>query len=405
MSLSLMNPSPVEAPPKLAVSSWLQVISHLDPSYGGIAASLPPLCRVMRDTGWGSPIIGFCDSAELRQKHLAGHHVTCVSPGRLRWMLRSQSRRKLAIEIDKVDGVHIHGLWEMHCAAAARVAHKRKRPYMISAHGMLERWALQNKKMKKAFYATLIETKSLHNAACLRALTHTEVGDYRRIGLKNPIAVVPNGVEIPSSVNRDLFLDAYPGLAAKRIVLFLGRLHHKKGLDNLINAWLPTVKKHDGAHLVIAGPDFENTRAKLETLIEKADIREHVTFTGMLAGAHKWSALAAAQAFILPSYSEGFSMAVLEALGMRVPVIVTKNCNIPQVAQQGCGWVIEPNQGSIEHALNEFFRLPHAEASAMGARGKRMIDRHYQWAVIGAQMAEVYTWMLGGNKPSSVELM
>jgi glycosyltransferase involved in cell wall biosynthesis len=313
-------------------------------------------------------------------------------------------RRRLKNIVRAANGVHIHGIWETHCAMAAGIARACKRPYIVSAHGMLEPWALRHKRFKKALYAALSETRRLQRAACLRALTEDEVDDYRRLGLTNPIAIVPGGIEPQTSVNADLFLQTLPQLAGKRIVLFLGRLHPKKGVPLLIQAWARIAQQAEDAHLVIAGPDSENTLASLEKLTDELALRSSVTFAGMMSGELKWSALAASSLFVLPSYSEGFSVSVLEALAMSVPVVVTVPCHIREVAVHDCGWVIQPKLGPLESAIEEFLSLSPTQLAHMGERGRMLAHQRYHWSVVGKQMAEVYDWLQGGSKPDTVEI-
>lgn len=404
--MSALCPSPVVQPPESSErsSSWLQVVSHLDAKFGGIAALLPMFCAAAESEGARSPVAGFCDSVE--KENLAGPRldVTCVPASRILWNIDWRRRSHFKELIRGADGLHIHGIWETHCAVGASLAQRCRRPYILSAHGMLERWALQAKRLKKAVYATLIETDNLRRAACLRALTRAEVDDYRRIGLTNPVAVVPSGVAIPEGVSATAFREAYPQLADKRIVLFLGRLHTKKGLSMLVNAWARSASSFDDAHLVLAGPDFDGTRTRLEGLVDELGIRHQVTFTGMLAGSMKWSALAMASLFVLPSFSEGFSVAVLEAMGMGLPVIVTEGCNIPEVAETGCGWVIRPEQSAVEVAIEESLRLPAEDRLMMGERGRALVAQRFTWPEVGKQMAEVYRWVLGGPEPARVQI-
>jgi glycosyltransferase involved in cell wall biosynthesis len=403
--LSAFCPSPTAQPPESpSQSSWLQVVSHLDAKFGGIAALLPMFCAAAEAEGARSPVAGFCSSSENNSTLGQPWHVSCVPANRVVWMLDPRRRSQFRELIRKSDGIHIHGIWETHCAVGASMAQACRRPYVLSAHGMLERWALQAKLLKKAIYATLIETNNLRRAACLRALTRSEVNDYRRIGLTNPIAVVPSGVAIPEGVSAALFEATYPQLAGKRVVLYLGRLHAKKGLTMLVRAWARSASSVDDAHLVIAGPDFDGTRADLEGLVDELGIRHQVTFTGMLSGPMKWSALARASVFVLPSFSEGFSVAVLEALGMGLPVIVTEGCNIPEVSENGCGWVIEAKQSAVEVAIEESLRLAAHDRKMMGERGLALVASRFTWPVVGKQMAEVYRWVLGGPEPVNVEI-
>jgi len=403
--LSALCPSPAAKPPEFPKQScWLQVVSHLDAKFGGIAALLPMFCASAEAEGARSPVAGFCNTVEKDNAAAPPRDVTCLPANRILWTLDPWRRSHLKELIRGADGIHIHGIWETHCAVGAALTQSCRRPYILSAHGMLEQWALQNKRLKKAVYATLVETNNLRRATCLRALTRAEVGDYRRIGLTNPVAVVPSGVAIPEDVSASLFLDAYPQLAGKRVMLYLGRLHAKKGLTMLVRAWASSSSSFDDAHLVIAGPDFDGTRAALESLVDELGIRHQVTFTGMLGGPMKWSALAMASIFALPSFSEGFSVAVLEALGMGLPVIVTWGCNIPEVVENRCGWVVEPEQRAIEIAIEESLRLPALDRRMMGERGMALVASRFTWPVVGKQMAEVYRWVLGGPEPASVQI-
>jgi glycosyltransferase involved in cell wall biosynthesis len=387
-------------------STWLQVISHVSPLYGGIAMSVPQISRATESqSSHACPIAGFFDEAELEDitpSRRTGFDI--FPPSRLRWLMDTRSRQRLFDRIRSSAGVHIHGIWETHCMAAAEIARSTKRPYMISAHGMLEQYALNHKRFKKALYAALSERRRLQRAACLRALSADEVNDYRRLGMTNPVAIIPNSVDPPVDVRPDLFWEAHPELIGKRIVLFLGRLHPKKGLPLLLQAWSRRARRSEDLHLVIAGPDAENTRALLENMTDELKLRSSLTFTGMLTGEYKWSALAAAKLFVLPSYSEGFSVAALEALAMGVPSIVTVPCHIPEVAIHGCGWVVSPDAGELESALNDFLDLSRDDAARLGERGRRLARQRFHPSVVGKQMAQVYDWLQSGVKPNDVEI-
>lgn len=388
-------------------ASWLQVMSHLDPQFGGIAATVPQLCRATEaDGGYRCPIVGFCNPVELGQlSENERLQVIQFPPDRLGWMVNMGMRQQLKQLFRSAQGVHIHGIWETHCTVASGIARSCKTPYIISAHGMLDDWALTHKRLKKALYAALLETNNLQRAACLRALTRDEVTDYRRIGLRTPVAVVPSGVQAPEGVTGDVFWEAFPQLAGKRVVLFMGRLHPKKGLPLLLQAWHRAAESRgEDSHLVIAGPDSDNLLGTLRQMTEDLNLRDSVTFAGMLKDERKWSALAAAELFVLPSFSEGFSVAVLEALAMGLPAIVSSPCHFPEITEANCGWVIEPETHALELALREYLQMRPSELACMGERARGLIERRFTWPVIGRQMEEVYSWLQGGPKPTSVEV-
>jgi glycosyltransferase involved in cell wall biosynthesis len=390
-----------------AAGTWLNVVSHLDPKYGGLSAAVPALGAAVAGAGkFAVSLSAFCVAGEHfspAAPHVAVHYLPF---GRRAWFedqwnegAAGQAFRKL---VRQSNGLHIHGLWEHSTSLAARTAQAENKPYIISAHGMLERWALSNKRLKKAIYAALFERANLRGAACLHALTEAEAHDYRRFGLSNPVAVIPNGVQLPAAVSPQLFLERFPELQGKRLVLFLSRIHFKKGLDILCQAWAQVSRQWPDAHLVLAGPDFENTRVSVEKLISSLGISPRVTFTGMLGGDLKWSGLSAAECLVLPSYSEGLSVSVLEAMGMGLPVIITRQCNLPEVASHDCGWVIEPETGPLAAALDELLRTPAPRVSEIAANGRQLVARRYSWAGIGERMSAVYEWLHGGARPCDV---
>lgn len=407
-SISVM-PDRASAAPKFRKpqrASWLNVVSHLDPKYGGMSSAVPALSSAVSSAGEHAiALAGFCapgeDFSPFTTDEVPVHHLPS---GHANWFRNKPARVAFEKLVNSSSGIHIHGLWEQSTFVAARAARLANKPYMISSHGMLQPWALKNKSWKKTIYGALIERANLQQATCLHALTKAEAEDYRAYGLNNPIAIVPNGVDIPNDADSESFLNQFPALRGKRVVLFLSRIHFKKGLDILCQAWRAVAKRWPDAHLVLAGPDFENTRSAIEALVEASGLQERVTFTGMLNKPLKWSALRAAECFVLPSYSEGLSVSVLEALGMGVPAIVTRQCNLPEVNEHGCGWVIEPDANQLEDALNEYLGSSCAAVAEMSLRGRLLIERNYSWQVVGEQMSAVYSWMQGGSVPSNVAM-
>ena len=385
-------------------AAWLHVVSHLDPKFGGLSAVVPELARAVAGTdGRRSPVAAFL-SAEEQIGVVAGLDVTAWPTGRAAWMRHGGLRRSFAELVRRSAGVHIHGLWEGSTAVAVAAARRAGRPYVLSAHGMLEPWALGNKRLKKQVYAALVERGNVSGASCLHALTEAEVEDYRRFGARQPIAVIPNGVTLPERTGPELFLAQHPSLKGKRIVLFLGRIHFKKGLDLLVGAWSRVTGAHPEARLVLAGPDFENTRATVERQVATLGVGASVCFTGMLRGAEKWSAMAAAEAFVLPSYSEGLSVSALEAMGMGLPVILTTQCHLSEAARAGAGWEIPSEVGALASVLQQMLRQPVAANRAMGAKGQQLVRDRFAWNVVGAEMRALYSWVEGGPEPADVRL-
>lgn len=380
----------------------VHIISHLDPKYGGVSAVVPQLGRAIANgpTGCQIQLGAFCEPREhFRPAAARDLPIEYFPVSRRGWRAAPASNDTLSKLVTQSSLLHIHGVWQLSTAASASIARRHKTPYIISAHGMLESWALGNKRWKKHLYLALVERANLRGAACLHALTAAEVDDYRRLGLRNPIAVIPNGVEVPTRISEETFLSHFPGLAGKRLILFLGRIHYKKGLDILVQAWESIARSWPDAHLVLAGPDFEGTKAAIQTRIQAADLSHRVTFTGMLTGDLKWSALAASEHFVLPSYSEGLSVSTLEAMGSGKPIIITDHCNLPEAGVAGAGTIIPAQARDLEQALHCMLRLSTQARLDMGARGAQLVADRFSWPIVGDQMARLYRWVLGGPKP------
>jgi glycosyltransferase involved in cell wall biosynthesis len=384
----------------------MDVVAHIDAGYGGMSVCVPALARATAAADrYTSLLVAFCHQHETAEFQPDRNFQFIRMPlSKVRPLDDFSTRACLHPLMKDVDVVHIHGIWSAHCAAAGLVASRHGTPYVVSAHGMLDGWALDNKRWKKILYSALVERPNLRRCACLRALTTAEVHNFRSYGLSNPIALIPNGVHIPKNIDAALFFERHPELKDRKLILYLSRIHYKKGLDLLCQAWAGISGRFPEAHLVIAGPDFEGIRAAIEKLVQDLRIRSRVSFAGLLTGQYKWSALAAARVFVLPSHSEGFSVATLEALASSRPVIITHQCNFPEVEQLECGWLIQPDVQQLKSALIECLAASDSQLARLGDNGRALVARRYNWSTIGQQMSDVYDWILGGSKPTSTEI-
>jgi poly(glycerol-phosphate) alpha-glucosyltransferase len=304
-------------------------------------------------------------------------------------------RKTLALNDPHI--VHVHGLW-MYPSVAATSWCNRTKPYIVSPHGMLDSWALNNSRMKKQISAALYENRHLRGAACIHALNYAEVDAIREYGLRNPICVIPNGVELRTEVR-----ERPP--RQNRTLLYLGRLHPKKGLPKLIEAWSLAHNEsgESGWRLAIAGWDQVGHRSELEALAAKLHVSSSISFVGPQFGAAKSDCFQEASAFILPSLSEGLPMTVLEAWSWRLPVLMTPQCNLPEGAAAGAAIMMESEVDSILAALRRLFSMNDAERESVGLKGRCLVEERFQWPRIGQQMADVYDWVLGhGPRPDCV---
>ena len=294
--------------------------------------------------------------------------------------------------------IHIHGLWTYPSVAAIRWS-RRSKPYIVSPHGMLDSWALKNSQWKKRISAALYENRHLRGAECLHALNHPEAEAMRAYGLKNPICVIPNGVELPAEP------EAQSSPWGNHNLLFLGRLHPKKGLPLLVEAWckVQRIAEESGWRLIIAGWDQLGHQSELQALAAKLHSGSSIQFIGPRFGEAKSDLFREASAFILPSLSEGLPMSILEAWSWRLPVLMTTNCNLPEGSRAGAAILMEADVEEICGALRKLFSMGSVAREAMGARGRRLVEEQFRWPRIADQMTQVYDWILNrGPQPTCV---
>jgi len=301
------------------------------------------------------------------------------------------------------DIVHLHGLWKYPSVITSRWSHKTHRPYIVSPQGMLEPWALQRSRNKKKLAMLLFQRACLRNAACIHATAAMEVQSIRAAGFKNPVALIPNGVDLPpEEINGNREQSA--ALRAKsgtRTVLFLSRIHPKKGLLNLIEAWRQLAPP--GWRLVIVGPDEIGHLSQVQHAVQKAGLEKCVEFPGEAWGDARWQFYRDADLFVLPTFSENFGIVIVEALACGVPVITTKGAPWEDLTLHKCGWWIEVGVNPLIQALNEAILLSNAQRQEMGQRGFSLVTAKYLWPGISQSMRSVYEWMqTGGAKPECV---
>lgn len=280
--------------------------------------------------------------------------------------------------------------------ANLRRSRRARCPIVIAPHGMLDPWALRNSGWKKRIAAALYERAHLEHAACLHALCASEAQAIRDFGIRNPIAVIPNGVDLPDLSGAPVsppWADRVPQGAP--VLLFLGRLHPKKGLRPLIEAW--AMAHEPEWRLAIAGWDQGGHGAEIEALARARGVRDSILLLGPLHGAQKAAAYRAAAGFVLPSFSEGLPMTILEAWSYGRPVLMTSACNLPEGFETGAALEIETNPAPLSERLRAFFRMAPDERSAIGGRGRKLVERSFAWPGIAEKMMSIYTWLTGGG--------
>ena len=296
--------------------------------------------------------------------------------------------------------VHQHGIWAQLPVAAGRFASKRNLPLMISPHGMLEAWALAHHGWRKRVAMALYQHRNLRSADVLHATSPAEARRFRELGLAQPIARISLGIDPIPEAPRDPEAVAAP--KEKRQLLFLSRIHPKKGLELLLDAWAEI--EAEGWELVIAGNDDGGHQPALEARARDRRIESRVRFAGPLYGVDKDTTFRRADAFILPSFSENFGIVVPEAMQYGLPVITTTGTPWEVLEPEKCGWQVEATGEAIRSALESLIALTDEARQAMGQRGRAVVERDHRWEVIAEKYGEVYRWMAGeGSRPDCVE--
>lgn len=382
---------------------------------GGLYSEANGVARIMRDLAAalgrrGTPVTVY--GAECYGRKSIGH----IFEGPSRWVsargfwlggLSWSPRLKglLREGIREADVVHNHSIWMLPNSYSSRIASSTKKPVVITAHGTLEQWAIRHSGWKKRIVGTLFQNHDLHAADCIHVNSESEMEGVRAYGLKSPIAIIPNGIHLPDFdplPSSEEFHAAFPTTRGRRIILFMARLHVKKGLDHLLRAWGRLHAEFPDWQLVVAGPDCGLGQPARE-IVEATGLHHSVTFTGNLNGSVRLSALAAADLFALPSFSEGFSMAVLEALACRLPTLITPGCNFREAAAAGAAVEVSPDVAGTESGLRHLLSTTDAERSEMGRRGRKLVEDHYTWDRVAEQTLELYQWLArSGPAPSFV---
>lgn len=327
-----------------------------------------------------------------------------------------------ALEEYPADILHSHGLWTYTSVVSMNWQRKTGKPVIIHPHGMLDAWALKNSKWRKRLAMLFYERRNLEQAACIRALCQSELESIRALRLRNPVCVVPNGINLPELPS---FKDDRQS-PRRKLLLYLGRLHPKKGIDLLVQAWAGLKQTQDLSDwtLAIAGWDQGGHEDELKNLatasrLAWSDLRDQpdpvaflqqapndlppLVFTGPCFGEAKSRLYQESDAFVLPSFSEGLPMVVLEAWSHAKPVVMTPMCNIPEGFAASAAIRVEPTIPSVTAGLQGLAGMSEDARRAMGACGRRLVETQFAWNGVAKRMQEVNFWLVRkGPRPDFV---
>lgn len=302
------------------------------------------------------------------------------------------------------DVIHSHGIWMYPSRAAWKFSKSSGAPIVVSPRGMLDLWALNNSAWKKKIIGNLFEYRFLRDCACFHALNESEAVSIRAFGLNQPICVIPNGVVLPEQ-------DVSPEHGDKKFkrLTFIGRIHPKKGIESLIRAWALLRQETKGRmcdwRLSVAGWDDGGHIKGYKDLSEQLGCHDSIEWLGSVYGDEKHRLLSASDAFILPSFSEGLPMSILEAWSYRLPVVMTQECNLPEGFEQKAAIEVTVDPVSIRFGLKKLFDSSEVDLWEMGNSGFKLVNQDFTWEKQVKKMQLVYEWLLNrGEKPDFIYL-
>jgi glycosyltransferase involved in cell wall biosynthesis len=376
----------------------LHVTASLHPKFGGPSRSVVNLADALSQVDdysvsllaqgiTGEPTVSSHSPAVTR------YLVQCSYGWGTKLGLSARSAMENVVRDVPVRLIHSHGIWHPVNHWAANTAGRMKLPLVMQPRGMLEPWALDHKAWKKRLAMATYEGRNLASARVLVATAEAEYLNLRRFGLKQPIAVIPNGVQLPAGTTTDASPRSHAA-DGPRTMLFLSRVHAKKGLLNLVEAW--SRARPAGWRLKIAGPDEGGHLKEVLNLIQQLGLGDSIEYVGPANDAEKAALYGEARVFVLPTFSENFGLVVAEALAHGVPVITTKGAPWADLPAHSCGWWIEVGVEPLTAAIQAATALSDSEREAMGARGRDYV-RRYDWSDIARQTTRLYHWVLGSE--------
>lgn len=378
----------------------LHVVAGLHPNAGGPSQTVVRLTDALAgQMGIHISLLSQSLKAapEVHSRNPAVSRVVSTTRSRIALKLGLPLHRSLGreVRVGTPDLLHSHGLWTPVNHWTARLACRAGIPLVIQPRGMLEPWALAYRSWKKRLALLLYQRRDLVSAVLLVATAEQEAENFRQLGLRQPIAIIPNGTDLPE------WRDRVDPKGSPRTMLFLSRIHQKKGLLNLVRAW--QIVRPTGWKMVIAGPDEGGHQQIVDAAIQQAGLQDDFEFTGSVYGDAKEALYRLAEVFVLPTFSENFGLVVAEALACGVPVITTKGAPWEGLHTHRCGWWIDIGVEPLAAALREATALPPDTLRDMGRRGRAYVEQNFGWPHIAQQMLSVYRWVLGqSEKPDCV---
>ena len=365
----------------------LQIISSLNPEGGGPVEGLIQQGKVMVKHGHDVQTLSLQVPGAPADERLRSSAVYQLGPSYLGYGFTPRLEPWLREHGAEFDVIIVHGMWQYHGYCVAKVARQLGLRYVVFLHGMLDPWFARRyplKHLKKWLYWPWAEYRVLRDANLVLFTTAEELRLARQsfwlykvrerlvgYGIKSP--------DVAPALARTAFLEQFPALAGKRNLLYLSRIHAKKGCDLLINAFAKAAVVDPDLHLIMAGPGEASLVNALKNQASHLGVAHRVTFTGMITGALKWGAYDVAEAFVLASHQENFGIVVAEALAWGVPVLTTYQVNTwREIQEAGAGIIHVDTQDGADRLLGDWLALSPAQQANMRVNAKACFAKNFE---------------------------
>ena len=372
----------------------LFLISDLSLKSGGPSRSVPMMAKGLSEVGINVTLLTF-SSDDMNVHALDGTSVDFVTlnDGFVSSEIETMIREK------QIDIVQLQSIWSLEYHKMVKICRRLKIPYIITPRGMLEPWSLKQSALKKKLAMALYQKSDLNHAACIYTTSNMEAQNVHNLGIKTPCSVIPNGIET----------DGYPcrkeQKMLKKQVLFLSRIHVKKGIELLIEAWKKIAKDYPDWMVKIVGNGEETYVNELKRKIETLGLENNIKIQPPVFGQTKVALYQSSSLFVLPSFSENFGMVIAEAMSCGVPVITSEFTPWDFLNKEKAGWSIRLNQETLETTLREALTMSSEALYNMGQNAASLVRERYDYRSVAKETVKLYDWLLnGGVKPEFVYL-
>lgn len=369
---------------------------------GGPSRSVPMLVRGLAEAGVDITLMTVY-SDDMNTHALEG------TSAKLKILKRDYTQEEVEdfVASEKFDIIQVQSMWDIRYHKLKKIAKKHHIPYIETPRGMLEPWSLSQKKWKKKLALWLYQLKDLKTSACIFTTAEMEAQNVRELGVDVPMAVIPNGISTEGYSCRNT-MDK-----VKKQVLFLSRIHEKKGIEILMDVWERLILQFGDWNLVIAGNGDETYINQLKKLVCQKSLNENVQIIPPVFGSEKLDLYQGSSLFVLPSYSENFGMVIAEAMSCGVPAITTnytpwkllngQERSMGVTPTEKTGWCIDLSHKDLEKAMREAMSMSSQELYDMGQKASFLIQENFDYRRVARKTKKLYSWILGeGDKPDFV---